>query len=164
MTTLRRARRHVALAAALLAAALVVPAATAQAKVRVSVLGWSTAPAASSPQVKNNGTIDECLDAGNGQRSIRVIFRGRGIAKRTKVGVGVWGGPPSAGFAAEPTDADVVKTAFRWPVGEKKTSIQPYGYSFAKGPFGPQQINGEWRVKITVKQKVVVRGKVTVSC
>ena len=155
---------RIALAATLLAGALVLPATAAQAKVRVSILGWSTAPAASTPQVKNNGTIDQCLDAGNGQRSIRAIFRGRGIAKRTKVGVGLWGGPPSAGFAAEPTDADVLKTAFRWPVGETKTSIQPYGYSFAQGPFGPIRINGEWQVKILVKQKVVAGGKVTVAC
>ena len=155
---------RIALAATLLAGALVLPATAAQAKVRVSILGWSTAPAASTPQVKSNGTIDQCLDAGNGQRSIRAIFRGRGIAKRTKVGVGLWGGPPSAGFAAEPTDADVLKTAFRWPVGETKTSIQPYGYSFAQGPLGPIRINGEGQVKILVKQKVVARGKVTIAC
>lgn len=164
MTTTRLARQRLILAVALLAGAFVLPATAAEAKVRVSVLGWSTAPAASTPQVKNGEAIEQCLDAGNGQRSIRVIFRGRGIAKRTKVGVGLWGGPPSAGFAAEPTDADVLKTAFRWPVGETKTSIQPYGYSFAKGPFGPIQINGEWQVKILVKQKVVARGKVTIAC
>ena len=148
---------------ALLAAALL-PAGAAQAKVRVSVLGWTTAPIATTPQVKNNGTIDECLDMGNGQRSLYVIYRGRGIAKRAKVGVGVWGGPMQTGFTAEPTDADVIKAAFRWPVSEKKTSIQPYGYSFAKGPFGPQQITGEWRAKIIVGKKVVARGKVTVAC
>jgi hypothetical protein len=147
-----------------LVAAVLLPAGAAQAKVRVSVLGWTTSAGATSPQVKNNGTIDECLDMGNGQRSLRVIYRGRGIARRTKVGVGVWGGPAQAGFATEPTDADVIKAAFRWPVSEKKTLIQPYGYSFAKGPFGPQQISGEWRAKVTVGKKVVARGKVTVAC
>lgn len=165
MTTHGRSlRRRGTLAAALLTGTLVIPVTGAQAKVRVSVLGWTTQGGSTSPQVKNNATIEQCLDAGNGQRSLRVVFRGRGIAKRTKVGVGVWGGPPNAGFAAEPTDAEVIKNAFRWPVGETKTSIQPYGFSFAKGPFGPQQINGEWRVKIIVKQKVVARGKVTVAC
>jgi hypothetical protein len=164
MSTIRLARRQVTLGTLLVAGALVLPVTAAQAKVRVSILGWSTAPAASAPQVRDNGTIEQCLDAGNGQRSIRVIFRGRGIAKRTKVGVGLWGGPPRAGFASEPADADVLKTAFRWPVGETKTSIQPYGYSFAQGPFGPIQINGEWQVKVLVKQKVVARGKVTIVC
>ena len=79
---------------------------------------------------------------GNGQRSLYVIYRGRGIVRRTKVGVGLWGGSPRAGFTTEPADAEVIAGAFRWPVAEKKTLIQPYGYSFAKGPFGPQDING----------------------
>jgi hypothetical protein len=147
-----------------LLAAVLLPAGAAHAKVRVSVLGWTTAPLATTPQVKNNGTIDQCLDTGSGQRSLYVIYRGRGIAKRAKVGVGVWGGPMQAGFTAEPTDADVIKAAFRWPVSEKRTSIQPYGFSFAKGPFGPQQITGVWQAKVIVAKKVVARGKVTIAC
>ena len=39
-----------------------------------------------------------------------------------------------------------------------------YGFSFAKGPFGPQDINGVWNAKVLVKGKVVRRGKVTVAC
>ena len=159
----RPRRRITTFAVPALVAAALLPAA-AQAKVRVSVLGWTTAPIGTTPQVKNNGTIEQCLDMGNGQRSLYVIYRGRGIARRTKVGVGVWGGPMQTGFTAEPTDADVIKAAFRWPVSAKKTAIQPYGFSFAKGPFGPQQITGEWRAKITVGKKVVARGKVTVAC
>lgn len=147
-----------------LAAALLLVPAAAHAKVRVSVLGWTTQAAGSTPQVKDKGTIDTCLDMGNGQRSLYVIYRGRGIARRTKVGVGVWGGPERTGFAAEPADADVIASAFRWPVAEKKTLIQPYGYSFAKGPFGPQQITGVWQAKIIVSKKVVARGSVTVAC
>lgn len=164
MTTSRRLpRTPIAVAASLLALACA-PAGVAQAKVRVSVLGWTTAPIGTTPQVKNGGTIDQCLDMGNGQRSLYVIYRGRGIARRTKVGVGVWGGPDRTGFAAEPADADVIASAFRWPVAEKKTLIQPYGYSFAKGPFGPQQITGVWQAKIIVAKKVVARGSVTVAC
>lgn len=158
------ARRRLTVAAALLAAALLLAPATAQAKVRVSVLGWTTQAASSTPQVKNKGTIDTCLDMGNGQRSLYVIYRGRGIARRTKVGVGLWGGPPRAGFTTEPADAEVIASAFRWPVVEKKTLIQPYGLSFAKGPFGPQQIDGVWQAKVIVGKKVVARGSVTVAC
>ena len=145
---------------AALAGLALVPVSAAHAKVKVSVLGWTTQAASMSPQVKNNKTIDNCLDMGNGQRSLYVIYKGKGI----KVGVGMWGGPPTAGFAAEPTDADVMKAAFKWPVGEKKSLIQPYGYSFAKGPFGPQQINGVWNAKILIKKKVVARGTVTLAC
>lgn len=153
----------IAIAAGLLAAGLLGPGA-AEAKIKVTVLGWTTQGGSTSPQVKNNATIDNCLDTGNGQRSLYVIYKGKGIKKNIKVGVGVWGGPPNAGFATEPTDADVSKNAFKWPVNEKKSLIQPYGYSFAKGPFGPQQINGVWNAKIIIKKKVVARGKVTVAC
>lgn len=164
MTTSRRLpRTPIAVAASLLALACA-PAGVAQAKVRVSVLGWTTAPIGTTPQVKNGGTIDQCLDMGNGQRSLYVIYRGRGIAKRTKVGVAIWGGPSRTGFTTEPTDADVIKGAFRWPASEKKTLIQQWGYSFAKGPFGPQQIDGAWQAKVLVKGKVVARGTVTVAC
>ena len=164
MDTHGRVRRRRMLAATLLLTAVAVPAATADAKIKVSVLGWSTQAGATAAQVKNKQTITTCLDTGTGQRSLRVIFRGKGIAKNTKVGVGVWGGSPSAGFATEPTDAEVIKNAFKWPVGAKRSSTQPYGFSFAKGPFGPQDINGAWQAKIIVKKKVVVRGSVTVAC
>jgi hypothetical protein len=155
--------RQCTIAAALLAAALLAPAA-AEAKIKVSVLGWTTQGGSYSPQVANDKTIDTCLDMGNGQRSLYVIYKGKGIPKNVKVGVGVWGGPPNAGFATEPTDADVIKNAFKWPVGEKKSLTQRYGFSFAKGPFGPQQINGTWNAKIIIKKKVVARATITVAC
>jgi hypothetical protein len=146
------------------AAVLAGPVAAAPAKIKVSVLGWTTQAGSTTPQVKNNATIDNCLDMGNGQRSLYVIYKGKGIKKNIKVGVGVWGGPPNAGFNTEPTDADVMKSAFKWPVNEKKSFTSRYGYSFAVGPFGPQQITGVWNAKILIKQKVVARGKVTVAC
>jgi hypothetical protein len=154
--------RQCSIAAALLAAALLAPAA-ADAKIKVSVLGWTTQALGTSPQVTNDKTIDTCMDMGNGQRSLYVVYKGKGIKKNIKVGVGVWGGPPSAGSAAEPTTADM-KSAFKWPVNEKKSFTTRYGFSFAKGPFGPQQINGVWNAKIVIKSKVVARGKVTVAC
>jgi hypothetical protein len=152
------------MAAAVLGAGLLGPVAGAEAKVKVTVLGWTTQAGSTTPQVKNNGTIDTCLDMGNGQRSLYVVYKGKGIKKNIKVGVGVWGGPPNAGFQTEPTDADVMKLAFKWPVNEKKSFTSRYGYSFAVGPFGPQQITGVWNAKILIKKKVVARGKVTVAC
>ena len=152
------------LAATVLTAAALGPAAAAEAKIKVSVLGWTTQAGSSSPQVKSAETIKTCLDMGNGQRTLRVVYKGKGIKKNIKVGVGVWGGPPNAGFATEPTNADVMKAAFKWPVGEKKSLVQGYGFSFAKGPFGPQVINGVWNAKVVIKQKVVARGTVTVAC
>jgi hypothetical protein len=164
MTISAVARRRLVPVAVLLAGALLLPPAAAQAKVRVSILGWTTQAASSSPQVRDGKTISSCLDMGNGQRSLYVIYRGRGIVRRTKVGVGLWGGSPRAGFTAEPPDAEVMANAFRWPVNEKKTLIRPYGYSFAKGPFGPQDISGQWQAKVIVGKKVVARGSVTVAC
>lgn len=153
-----------ALCLAVLAACLLGPVAGAQAKITVSVLGWTTQGGSFTPQVKNNKTIDTCLDMGNGQRSLYVVYKGKGIKKNIKVGVGVWGGPPSAGFATEPSNADVMKSAFKWPVNEKKSFTTRYGFSFAKGPFGPQQIGGVWNAKVVIKQKVVATGKVTIAC
>lgn len=159
-----RLTRHTAGALLFAVAFLLGPAAGAQAKIKVTILGWTTQAGGTSPQVKNGKTIDNCLDMGNGQRSLYVIYKGKGIKKQIKVGAGVWGGPPSAGFAAEPSNADVMKTALKWPVNEKKSFTSRYGFSFAKGPFGPQQINGVWNAKIVIKQKVVARGTVTVAC
>ncbi len=156
--------RKLVLATAVSAAGVLGPVAGAQAKINVSVLGWTTQALGTSPQVKNDKTIDTCMDMGNGQRSLYVIYKGKGIKKNIKVGVGVWGGPPNAGSTAEPSNAEVMRSAFKWPVNEKKSFTTRYGFSFAKGPFGPQQINGVWNAKIVIKQKVVARGKVTVAC
>jgi hypothetical protein len=157
--------RHPTSRAALVAAVVLLgPVAGAQAKVKVTILGWTTQAGATTPQVSNAKTIDNCLDMGNGQRSLYAVYRGKGIKKGIKVGVAVWGGPPNAGSQSEPTNADVMKTASKWPVGEKKSFTSRYGYSFAKGPFGPQDIRGVWNVKVVIKQKVVARGTVTVAC
>ena len=156
--------RRLMLATTLVAVGVLAPVAGAEAKIKVSVLGWTTQALGTSPQAKNDATIDTCLDTGNGQRSLYVVYKGKGVKKGIKVGVGVWGGPPNAGFEAEPSNADVMKTASKWPVNEKKSFTTRYGFSFAKGPFGPQQINGVWNAKIVIKQKVVARGKVTIAC
>ena len=144
--------------------ALAIATAPAHAKVSVKILGWTTQAGGTTPQVKNGGTIRQCLDTGNGQRSLYAIFRGKGIAKKTRVGAAIWGGPPQAGSSAEPANADVAKTAFKWPVGAKKSYTTRYGFSFGKGPFGPQDINGAWNAKVLVKGKVARRGSVTVAC
>ena len=161
---MRIAHRTTAAASLVAAGLLLGPIAGAEAKIKVSVLGWTTQAGSTTPQVKNGKTIDNCLDMGNGQRSLYVIYKGKGIKKNIKVGVGVWGGPPNAGFTTEPTDGDVMKSAFKWPVNEKKSFVSQYGYSFAQGPFGPQQINGVWNAKILIKKKVVATGKVTIAC
>src|SRR4051812_13649979 len=157
-----QAKSALALLAA--AAALAVAAAPADAKPSVKIIGWTTQPLGTTPQVNNGGTIRQCMDTGNGQRSLYVVFRGKGIAKKTRVGAAVWGGPPQAGSSQEPSDADVAKAAFKWPVGSKKSYTTRYGFSFAEGPFGPQNINGAWNAKVLVKGKVARRGNVTVVC
>ena len=95
-----RVGRSLAAAALLAAGLLLGPAAGAQAKVKVTILGWTTQAGSTSPQVKNGATITTCLDMGNGQRSLYVVYKGKGIKKQIKVGAGVWGGPPNAGFAS----------------------------------------------------------------
>lgn len=145
-------------------AALAGPAAAAEAKPKVKVLGWTTQAGSSAPQVRNKRTIDQCLDSGLGQRTLHAIVTGKKIAKGTKVGIGIWGGPPSAGFSEEPTDAEVKKAAFKWPVDSSESYSTSYGFSFASGPFGPINIDGEWHAKVLLKGKQVAKGEVTVAC
>ncbi len=145
-------------------AVLMVFASAAEAKPKVKVLGWTTQAGSSAPQVRNKQTINQCLDAGTGQRTLHAIVTGKKIDKGTKVGIGVWGGPPNAGFAEEPSDADVKKTAFKWPVDDSDSYSTSYGFSFAAGPFGPVDINGEWHAKVLIKGKQVATGRVTVAC
>lgn len=144
--------------------ALAIPVASAEAKPKVKALGWTTQAGSNSPQVKNKETIDQCFDMGTGQRTLTFVFSGTKIDKGTKVGVGVWGGPTNAGYSAEPTDADVKKNALKWPVKPDEAYAASYGYSFAAGPFGPINIDGEWHAKILVKGKQVAKGQVTVAC
>jgi hypothetical protein len=145
-------------------AALAIPATAAEAKPKVKVLGWTTQAGASAPQVRNKETIDQCLDMGTGQRTLNAIVTGKKIDKGTKVGIGIWGGPVNAGFSEEPSDATVKKSAFKWPVDSTEAYSTSYGFSFAAGPFGPINIDGEWHAKVLVKGKQVAKGSVTVAC
>ena len=112
---------------------------------------------------RNVGSLDKS-DASVGTGMVGAPACGDVMKLQIKVGAGVWGGLPNAGFTTEPTNAEVMKGASKWPVNEKKSFTTRYGFSFAKGPFGPQQIDGVWNAKIVIKSKVVARGKVTVSC
>ena len=146
-----------------LLALLTIPAA-AEAKPKVKVLGWTTQAGGSSPQVRNKQTINECLDTATGQRTLNAIVTGKKIDKNTKVGIGVWGGPPGGGFSEEPSDADVKRNAFKWPVDATEAYSASYGFSFAAGPFGPINIDGAWHAKVLVKGKLLAKGQVTVAC
>lgn len=156
-------RRGTALLA-IAALAILGTASAAEAKPKVKVLGWTTQAGSSAPQVRNKQTINQCLDMSTGQRTLHAIVTGKKIAKGTKVGIGIWGGPPNAGFSAEPSDADVKRSAFKWPVGPTEAYSTSYGFSFAAGPFGPINIDGEWQAKVLVKGKQVAKGRVTVAC
>jgi hypothetical protein len=145
-------------------AVLLVPATAADAKPKVKVLGWTTQAGSSAPQVRNKQTINQCLDMGTGQRTLHAIVTGKKIEKGTKVGIGIWGGPSSAGFSEEPSDADVKKSAFKWPADSSDSYSTSYGFSFAAGPFGPVNIDGDWHAKVLVKGKQVAKGQVTVAC
>jgi hypothetical protein len=145
-------------------AALLVPATAAEAKPKVKVLGWTTQAGSSAPQVRNRQTINQCLDSGVGQRTLHAIVTGKKIDKGTKVGIGIWGGPPSAGFSVEPSAAEVKKSAFKWPVDSSESYATSYGFSFASGLFGPINIDGAWQAKVLIKGKPVATGQVTVAC
>jgi len=145
-------------------AALLLSAATADAKPQMKVLGWTTQAGSNAPQVRNKQTINQCLDMGTGQRTLDVVFAGKKIKKGTKVGIGVWGGPPAAGFSEKPSDADIKHNAFPWPVDSFDSYGSAYGFSFAAGPFGPINIDGVWHARILVKGKQVAKGQVTVAC
>lgn len=151
-------------AAGMLAVAVLAIPATADAKPKVKVLGWTTQAGSSAPQVRNKKTITQCLDMGTGQRTLNAIVTGKGISKGTKVGIGIWGGPVNAGFSEEPSDADVKKSGFKWPVDSTEGYSTSYGFSFAAGPFGPINIDGAWHAKVLVKGKQVAKGQVTVAC
>lgn len=145
-------------------AMLSVCAATADAKPKLKVIGWTTQAGTTAPQVRNKQTINQCLDMGTGQRTLDVIFGGKGIKKDAKVGVGVWGGPVDAGYSEKPTNAAIMQTAFAWPVGPTENFQTAFGYGIPAGPFGPTNIDGAWHAKILVKGKQVAKGRVTVAC
>ncbi len=166
MTTSIRAASIAALAAAL-AAATLPAAALAVPRPQVRILGFTTYTRIGIPQVqaKPGATIRECFTRGDGEREMNVVYSGRGISKGTKVGVALWG-PPRNGWApeAEPTVAEIMRSAFRWPVPAGRSKTLAWGYLFAKGPFGPAQIDGRWSASVVVAGRVVVRKSVTVAC
>ncbi len=156
------------LRAALLAALISATApAAALARPQVRILGFTTFTRIGIPEVqaKPGGTIRACFTRGDGEREISVVYSGRGIGKGTKVGVAFWG-PPRNGWApeAEPTIAETMRSAFRWPVPAGRSKTLAWGYLFAKGPFGPAQIDGGWTASVVVAGRVLARKSVTVAC
>jgi hypothetical protein len=158
--------RLLVVAAALVASTLAptspAPAKTPKPKLRI--LGFTTDPLSLTPQASNGETLSTCVESGSGQRTVRAIYKGKGIKKGRRVGVALWGPPQVTGITEEPTDADTQKDGFKWPVPAKRSYTGPYGMSFANGPFGPQQIDGVWNAKVVLKGKAVARASVTIAC
>lgn len=134
---------------------------------QVKILGFTTFTRLGIPaiQAKPGKTITECYEGYNGQREVNFVWQGWGIAKGTKMGIALWGGPPSAGSSVEPSNADTMKdNGFKWTHKKAEKVQTPYGFSFAGGPFGPQSIDGEWTAKVLIAGKVAVKRKVTIAC
>ncbi len=167
-TSLRAASLALAAAALTAATAAALPAsAAALSRPRVRILGFTTFTRIGIPelQARPGRTIRGCFTRTTGEREVNVVYSGRGIEKGTKVGVAIWG-PPRNGWApeAEPTDAETMRGAFRWPVPAGREKKLAWGYTFAKGPFGPAQIDGRWFAKVVVAGRAVVRKSVTIAC
>lgn len=155
----------------LLPLALALPAGAVAASTTPSVksLGWTTAPRLGdvSPQVKDKGKITACQASGNGQRDVNYVFKAR-LPRKAKIGIGLWVTGTSFQSIApriEPSNAELMKTAGKW--GKKpdtKFFQSAYGLTFAKGPFGPENINGNWFAKVVVDGKVLRRASVTIAC
>lgn len=168
---IRRAALPLALAAAL-AAALAPPAAAVRARARVpaspqvKVLGFTTFVRLGIPavQARPGRTLTACYDGYNGQREVNVVWQGFGIPKGTKLGIALWGGGYNLGSSTEPSDADTMRSGFAWRYRRDQKVRQPYGFTFAGGPFGPQDIDGTWTVKILVRRRVAARREVTIAC
>lgn len=136
-------------------------------KPQVKILGFTTFVRLGIPaiQAKPGKTITDCYDGYNGQREVNFVWQGWGIAKGTKMGIALWGGPPSAGSPTEPTNADTMKNnGFKWSHKKAEKVQSPYGYTFAGGPFGPVNIDGDWTAKLLIDGKVVAKRKVTIAC
>ncbi len=134
---------------------------------RVKILGFSTFPRVGIPsiQAKPGKKITQCYNGYGGQREINAVWQGKGIAKRTKMGVALWGGGFNSPFQSEPSNEDVMKdNGFKWKYRASKVHQEAYGFSFAGGPFGPQSIDGTWTFKVLLKGKVAARKKVVVEC
>lgn len=137
-------------------------------KPQVKVLGFTTFVRVGIPQIqaKPGKTITECYDGYNGQREVNAVWQGFGISKGTKMGVALWGGSsPQTGSQVEPSNADTMKdNGFKWTHKKAEKVQVPYGFTFAGGPFGPVNIDGDWTLKVLIDGKVVAKRKVTIAC
>lgn len=129
----------------------VVPA-SAGAKVKMSVKGWTTQGAGTSPDVKNKGKIKNCRTDGANNRRLRFIFKGSGIKKNATIGLTLSRAP----------DADP-DFPYPWPVGPSKTHQDAYGITFG-GALGPENIDGDWYATVWLGDKIIARGQVNVKC
>jgi hypothetical protein len=138
---------------------------TAKPKPPVVVEGWTTYPRLQGVQVqaKAGKTIKNCYTAGNNQREINVVWTGR-IKYGSKLAVAIWGGPSDGFFATEPTDASLKAGATKWTHKKQNPYRTAYGYTFAAGPYGAENIDGVWHAKFWVAGKIVKRVSVTVKC
>lgn len=134
---------------------------------RVAILGFTTAPRLGVPtvQAKPGKTITQCFTRPPDNRDFSFVWQAKGISRSSRVGVAIWGGPPSGGFAARPKIADVAKTATRWGKGPlTKVFRQVYGFSFGPTGFGPQRLDGPWSAMVVVNGKSAAFASVTVAC
>ncbi|MDO8211618.1 hypothetical protein [Conexibacter sp. CPCC 206217] len=156
----------VAAAATMTLSSPALAAARSRPRQQVRILGFTTFTRIGIPQVqaKPGRTITDCYTRGDGEREVNVVYSGRGIAKGTKVGVALWGGEPRGGYDVEPAVAEIMRSAFKWPVRAEQSRTLAYGYLFATGPFGPVRIDGRWTASIVVAGRVVVRKSVTIAC
>jgi hypothetical protein len=135
----------------------------------VKNVGWTTAQRTSgvAAQAKDKGKITSCFAGGNGQNEVNYIFKAR-LPRTAKIGIGLWvvGGNRSlAASDVEPTNAEVAKTASKWGFKTPTKYVQQvFGNSFARGPFGPVQVDGQWFAKVVVNGKLMRKSSVTITC
>lgn len=148
-----------------LAAGLFAGTAVAATRPQVRVLGFTTEVRLGIPavQAKPGKTLTNCLTRPPDNRDFSVVWSGRGISKGTRVGVALWSDNTRTGFP-EPTIAEMTRSGFKWPVRAEESRTDVYGYTFGAGPFGPQEIDGRWTVRIALAGRVVLTRSVTVAC
>ena len=121
-------------------------------------LGWTTQAGSQRPAGPQQGDDHQCLDMGTGQRTLHAIVSGKKIAKGTKVGHRGLGRSAERrllrGAVRRRRQEDRLQVAGR----RERELPASYGFSFAAGPFGPINIDGEWHAKVLVKGKQVAKG------
>jgi hypothetical protein len=151
--------------------ALVLPATALAASSTPDVknVGWTTAQRVGgvSAQAKDKGKITNCISGGGGQNEVNYIFKAR-LPRTAKIGIGLWvvGGSRSLPVSnVEPTNAEVAKTASKWGFKTPTKYVQQaFGNSFARGPFGPENVSGQWFAKVVVNGKLMRKSSVTITC